>query len=98
MSHRLRAAVLDLQADEARAAWPQEAAQGQARFLAGLRRSMPTGYLAGVERINGWEALVVRSPEGRPYAVLTIESDGHRVHAVRSVINPDKLRALVPPT
>ena len=69
-----------------------------ARFLAGLRRSMPTGYLAGVERINGWEALVVRSPEGRPYAVLTIESDGHRVHAVRSVINPDKLRALVPPT
>lgn len=44
-----------------------------------------------VRPINGWPALVGRS-RGQVNVVLTIETDGRQIVALRNVANPDKLR------
>lgn len=43
--------------------------------------------------INGWPALVMRR-EGRAQLVLTIETDGEKISALRLIVNPDKLARL----
>jgi RNA polymerase sigma-70 factor (ECF subfamily) len=43
--------------------------------------------------VNGWPALVTLE-NGRIVFVLSIESDGQRIHALYSVLNPDKLVAV----
>jgi hypothetical protein len=42
------------------------------------------------ESVNGWSALVARDA-GRTAAVVTIETDGQKVVAVRNLLNPEKL-------
>jgi RNA polymerase sigma-70 factor (ECF subfamily) len=63
------------------------------RFLLGLRTKFgaPADQTFEVQQINGWPALVGRS-EGRVNAILTIETDGKQIVAVRNVVNPEKLR------
>jgi RNA polymerase sigma-70 factor (ECF subfamily) len=61
-----------------------------ATFLASLvRRGFGASSMA-VELINGWPAAVARV-DGRITAVITIETDGEQIFAVRNIINPDKL-------
>lgn len=72
------------------AARPISGADRVAPFLLGLRRIIPQGFAATVEEINGEAALVIRI-DGRVYSVMCIETDGERIHAIRSVVNPDKL-------
>jgi len=44
----------------------------------------------GTELGIGEAALVIRSPAG-VFSTLSIETDGERIYAIRSVVNPDKL-------
>lgn len=64
-----------------------------ARAWLGFHRKAPAGTAVAVEEINGWPALVVRV-DGRIAGVIALETDGERVFAIRSVVNPDKLARL----
>ncbi len=63
-------------------------------LLLGLRKSMLSQsppMLPEIARVNGWDALALRFPDGRVNTVMTIETDGCAIYAIRSVVNPDKL-------
>jgi len=72
---------------------PVAGAEHVARFLVGLlaRSVVEADVTLGVEPVNGWPALVARSPRA-VVAVITIETDGRKIVAVRNLVNPDKLR------
>jgi len=63
-----------------------------AAFFAGLLRKFPPGpgQTFEVIDINGWPALVGRL-HGAANLVLSIDTDGERIIAIRNVVNPDKL-------
>jgi RNA polymerase sigma-70 factor (ECF subfamily) len=63
-----------------------------ARFLVSLvAHSFGTPDMSfGVQSINGWPALVARKAGGI-FAIINIETDGEKIAAVRSLVNPDKL-------
>jgi RNA polymerase sigma-70 factor (ECF subfamily) len=75
---------------------PIHGAEPIARFLTGLVKRFPPspGQTMEVIEVNGWPALVGRDA-GRVNAIITIETEGAAIVAVRNVVNPDKLR-LVP--
>jgi RNA polymerase sigma-70 factor (ECF subfamily) len=61
------------------------------KFFEGLARSVvESDQTFEVQEINGWPALLGRSG-GRVNAIVTIETDGRQIVAVRNVVNPDKL-------
>jgi RNA polymerase sigma-70 factor (ECF subfamily) len=68
-----------------------------ARLLAGVGRQI-ADHEARLERreVNGQPGAIVRTADGQIVNVLALEIAGGRVVAVRSVINPDKLRHLGP--
>ncbi|MBF5042164.1 sigma-70 family RNA polymerase sigma factor [Aggregicoccus sp. 17bor-14] len=72
---------------------PVHGAAAIARFLVGLRQKFPapTGLTVGTEEVNGWPAIVGRVG-GTAEFVITIETDGAQIHALRNVVNPEKLR------
>ncbi len=63
------------------------------RAWLGFFRKAPPGVEATVEEINGWPAMVVRIA-GHLSGVVTLETDGERIFAIRSIVNPDKLARL----
>jgi RNA polymerase sigma-70 factor (ECF subfamily) len=63
------------------------------RAWLGFFHKAPADAKAAVEEINGWPAMVIRR-EGRLTAVVTLETDGERIFAIRSILNPDKLARL----
>ena len=71
---------------------PLVGAERVAAFLVGaVGGALGTSSFAfTVESINGWPALVARDA-GRTFAVVTIETDGQKVVAVRNLLNPEKL-------
>jgi RNA polymerase sigma-70 factor (ECF subfamily) len=71
---------------------PIEGAPSIARFFVGLIANigLSPGQTFEVIDINGWPALVSKL-DGTVNAVLTIETDGDRISAIRNVVNPDKL-------
>lgn len=63
-----------------------------ARFFAGLRAKLPsTIQRFELREINGWPALVAYNPDGVEL-VVTLETDGSRIYAIRNILAPDKLR------
>jgi RNA polymerase sigma-70 factor (ECF subfamily) len=67
-----------------------------ARFFLGLAGKMarhPLPIEHRVLSVNGWPALVTLEG-GRVRFVLSMESDGQLIHALYSVLNPDKLVAV----
>jgi RNA polymerase sigma-70 factor (ECF subfamily) len=62
------------------------------QFLAGLVRKFPPGpaHTFEIVDVNGWPALVART-SGVASAVITIETDGTHILAIRNVVNPEKL-------
>jgi RNA polymerase sigma-70 factor (ECF subfamily) len=64
------------------------------RLVLGFRERLhsDTARMELVE-VNGETGLCVRS-NGRLTAVMAIETDGVRIHAVYAVINPDKLASV----
>jgi RNA polymerase sigma-70 factor (ECF subfamily) len=66
-----------------------------AKLFAGLvKKGGASGLRPEIREINGWPALVLLRGD-ELVQVLTIETDGERILATHSVLNPDKLRALV---
>lgn len=72
---------------------PLSGAHSIAAFFAGLIKKFPPGpaQTLDVLEVNGWPALVGRQG-GAANFVMSIETDGQRIIAVRNVVNPDKLR------
>lgn len=64
-----------------------------ARLFLGLQRKSPAGTTREIVRVNGTPALLTRI-DGRPYAVFSFATDGERLLAVYSTLNPDKLRRI----
>ena len=63
------------------------------RAWLGFHRTAPPDAVSTVEEMNGWPALVIRVG-GRIAGVVSIETDGEQIFAIRSVVNPDKLARL----
>jgi RNA polymerase sigma-70 factor (ECF subfamily) len=62
-----------------------------ARFFSGLKNKFPLTHLRfEVRSINGWPAVVATSANGIEL-ILTLETDGHHIHAIRNIVAPDKL-------
>jgi RNA polymerase sigma-70 factor, ECF subfamily len=70
---------------------PIEGAERIVKVIIGLHNRLHSD-IARLElvEINGETGLCLRT-DGRITAVLSIESDGERIHAVYAVVNPDKL-------
>jgi RNA polymerase sigma-70 factor (ECF subfamily) len=64
-----------------------------ARAFIGLRAKAPAQTRVDVVEINGWPALLVRVGDVVA-SCINIETDGERIFAIRSIVNPDKLVAL----
>jgi RNA polymerase sigma-70 factor (ECF subfamily) len=74
---------------------PVHGAARVARFLLGLARR---GDAVGIElrpaEVNGHPGAVAYGPDGRLLSVLALDVADGRVQALRSIVNPDKLRHL----
>ncbi len=79
----------------AAAPYPIYGSEKVARFLVGVLRTVPPGFFAHPARING-EPGVVGFVDGRPTRVVALDVAEDRIHGVRIVVNPDKLRAIPP--
>jgi len=68
-----------------------------ARLYVGLaRKGGIEGLVPEFRELNGWPALVFHRGDTVAFA-LSIETDGRTIHAVHTVLNPDKLRHLYHP-
>ncbi|WP_224245316.1 RNA polymerase sigma-70 factor [Hyalangium gracile] len=65
-------------------------ADAVARLFLGVMKKAPAGLVPELAEVNGWPALVIRL-NGAVFDVISFETDGERIHAIRSVLNPDKL-------
>jgi RNA polymerase sigma-70 factor (ECF subfamily) len=66
------------------------------RFAIGVWRRYLSRLTQRVVSINGEPGLLM-CVDGRPVSVISIDTDGVRILAVYTVLNPDKLRAIAPP-
>jgi RNA polymerase sigma-70 factor (ECF subfamily) len=69
---------------------PVRGANAVARLFLGLMKKAPAGIIPELVDVNGWPAVVLRL-NGAVFDVISFETDGERIHAIRSVINPEKL-------
>lgn len=72
-----------------------EGADAVARLLIGLARKVDPAGAFSLEpiEVNGWPAVLLRQG-GRPFEVMTIDTDGERILGVYMQLNPDKLARL----
>jgi RNA polymerase sigma-70 factor (ECF subfamily) len=64
-----------------------------ARLFAGLMRLEPPGTTYEIAEVNGQPALIVRV-NGKPFSVVSFETNGEQITFIRVVSNPDKLTRL----
>lgn len=69
---------------------PVRGANAVARLFLGLMKKVPVEILPELVDVNGWPALILQL-NGAVFDVITFETDGERIHAIRSVLNPEKL-------
>jgi len=68
-----------------------------ARLFANIGRQMARiGARFEPREVNGQPGVIVRAADERVVNVMALEVEGGRVHAIRSVINPDKLAHIGP--
>jgi RNA polymerase sigma-70 factor (ECF subfamily) len=78
-------------------AMPIVGAERVGRLFAGIGRQMlDVGISVQLCHVNGQPGALLRDPEQRVTNVFVLDIAGGTVQAVRSVINPDKLRHLGP--
>ncbi len=76
---------------------PIVGAERVAKLFANMARQMARiGASFEPHEVNGQPGVVVRSSDDRLIAVMTLEVEGGAIHAIRSVINPDKLGHIGP--
>jgi RNA polymerase sigma-70 factor (ECF subfamily) len=69
-----------------------------ARFMLGLaRRFAPVDASVKMTEVNGQPGAVAYLPDGTVGTVISLDIVDDRISAIRSVVNPDKLRHLPPP-
>jgi RNA polymerase sigma-70 factor, ECF subfamily len=73
---------------------PIRGADAVARLLIGVMRKAPAGLDTRFTHVNGQPGFVSYLA-GQPFAVLLLDVADGRIHDVRLVVNPDKLRHLV---
>jgi RNA polymerase sigma-70 factor (ECF subfamily) len=66
-----------------------------ARFLVGVLRTVPLGFFAHPARVNGGPGAVGYA-DGYPTGVVALDVAEGRIFGVRIVVNPDKLRTILP--
>jgi RNA polymerase sigma-70 factor (ECF subfamily) len=64
-----------------------------ARFILGVVRKAPPNIEVEVTEVNGDPGLLLRV-DGAPFAAMAMELDEHCIHAIRTIVNPDKLAHL----
>lgn len=64
------------------------------RFLINLARRVEPGVIASPASVGGLDGVVVREEDGTPMFVMSLEVDGDRIRAIRTVLNPTKLHGL----
>ncbi|KFE68036.1 RNA polymerase sigma-70 factor [Hyalangium minutum] len=69
---------------------PVHGADAVARLYIGIVKKAKFGFGAEVLEVNGWPSLVVRL-NGTVFDVISLETDGERIHGIRAILNPDKL-------
>ncbi len=74
---------------------PIHGPEGVARFLLGILRKVPPGFVVRRAWINS-EPGIVGYVDSHPTSVVTLESAGDRIRAIRIVVNPEKLRKIPP--
>ncbi len=79
----------------AAASYPIHGPERVARFLLGVLRTVPPGFFARPTRVNG-EPGVVGYVDGHPTSVVALDIADGRICGVRTVVNPEKLRAVPP--
>jgi RNA polymerase sigma-70 factor, ECF subfamily len=67
-----------------------------ARFLLGVMRKIPAGFVLRWLPVNGHPGLVVYLADGHPQGVATFEVADGRIRAIRIVVNPEKLEKVPP--
>lgn len=77
----------------AAAIWPISGRSRVAQFWHGLVSKRPANMSFEITPFNGRASLMIRLDD-QPYGVLTIDTDGQSIHAVRIIVNPDKLQHL----
>jgi RNA polymerase sigma-70 factor, ECF subfamily len=62
-----------------------------ARVILGVIKHLVHGELSiEVAPINGEDAIIVYI-DGKIQSVMQLENDGEKIHAIRTIVNPDKL-------
>jgi RNA polymerase sigma-70 factor (ECF subfamily) len=72
---------------------PVRGADAVARLFVGLMKKAPSGIIPELSEVNGWPTVVLRL-NGAVFDVISFETDGEHIHAIRSVLNPEKLTRL----
>jgi RNA polymerase sigma-70 factor (ECF subfamily) len=69
---------------------PIHGAESIARLYVGIAKKAPASLQTEIREVNGWPALVLRV-DGALFDIITMETDGERIHAIHAILNPDKL-------
>ena len=69
---------------------PVQGADAVARLYIGIVKKAKAGFSVEVAEVNGWPSVVVRL-NGAVFDVVSLETDGERIHGIRAILNPDKL-------
>lgn len=72
---------------------PIRGSERVSRFLLGILRKVPPGFIARRAWINGGPG-IVGYVEAHPMSVVTLDIADGRIRAVHIVVNPEKLRAI----
>lgn len=72
---------------------PMSGASRVAHFLTGLRKLIPADAMIRAGRVNGGPAVIALDGD-RVIAVMALEISAGRIRRIRSVVNPEKLRAV----
>jgi RNA polymerase sigma-70 factor (ECF subfamily) len=75
---------------------PIHGADRVVRFLFGILRKAPPGFVVRRASINGRPSLIGYFEDGSPQSVATFDVAGGSIRAIRLVVNPEKLRAVPP--
>lgn len=62
-----------------------------ARYLLGIMKRLPEGFVGHFVTVNGQVGLVGFN-EDKPFSVTNVVVDGGKIQAIHIVLNPDKLR------
>jgi RNA polymerase sigma-70 factor (ECF subfamily) len=75
---------------------PIHGADNVGRFISGILRKAPPGFVVRRAPVNGRPALIGYFDDGSPHSVVTLEAAEGSIRTIRLVVNPEKLGAVPP--